>query len=87
MLRQRLKRELLPQLQALEKEYAGLLAAGVSIDDIPESEAQVILAEVVDAVTRSEEQKPISGSQEMVRLLGEIRDKLNEPGKSASMTL
>jgi len=87
LLKQRLKRELVPQLRDLEKEYAELLAAGVSVQDIPDSDAEVILGEVVDAVASLEQQKPSNPPPEMIRLLGEIQDKLNEPGKSASAKL
>jgi len=71
----------------LEQEYAELLAHGVSDADIPEPQAQMLVAEVVAAVAKADEQKPSNAPQEMVRLLGEIRDKLNEPGKSASAKL
>ncbi len=86
-LRQQVKRDLTPRLRTLEQEYAELLAHGVSDADIPEPQAQMLVAEVVAAVAKADEQKPSNAPQDMVRLLGEIRDKLNEPGKSASAKL
>ena len=86
-LRQQIKRDLTPRLRTLEQEYAELLAHGVSDADVPEAEAQALVTEVMGAVTKAEQQKPSGAPEEMVRLLGEIRDKLNEPGKSASAKL
>lgn len=83
-LRQQIKRDLTPRLRRLEQEYAELLANGVPEAEIPEAQAQALVAEVVSAVAKADEQKPAGAPQQMVRLLGEIRDKLNEPGKTAT---
>ncbi|MBI2928822.1 MAG: hypothetical protein HYY24_24430 [Verrucomicrobia bacterium] len=83
-LRQQIKRDLTPRLRRLEQEYAELLVQGVPDADIPEAQAQAFVTEVVRAVAKADELKPSGAPQEMVRLLAEIRDKLNEPGKSAS---
>jgi hypothetical protein len=86
-LRQQIKRDLSPRIRKLEQEYAEVLAAAVQPDTIPEREAEVLVAEVIDAITTTDRQKPANTPQEMVRLLAEIRDKLSEPGKSASAKL
>ena len=86
-LRQQIKRDLTPRLRKLEQEYAELLAGGVRTDEIPEAEAGVLITEVADAVAKIEEKKPADVPQEMLRLLTEIRGKLDEPGKSASAKL
>jgi hydrogenase maturation factor len=86
-LKQQIKRDLIPRLRVLEGEYAELLANGVSIDEIPESEAEAIVSQVVQSVANMDQEKPQSAPHEMVRLLTEIKDKLNEPGKSASAKL
>lgn len=87
LLKQRVKRELIPSLRQLEKEYAELLAAGVPTDAIPAAEAEVIIAQVIEAVTTVEEKNAPDVPLEMVRLLSDIRDKLSEPSKSASAKL
>ncbi len=86
-LRQQIKRDLTPHLRLLEQEYADLLAAGVQTEKIPEADARKLVAEVFDAVFKAEETKPPNAPPEMVRLLSEIRDKLDAPGKSASAKL
>lgn len=87
LLKQRLKREIIPNLRELEKEYAGLLAAGVSVEAIPEAEAQVLVAEVVEAVAEIEQNKQADTPQQMLQLLTQIRDQLGKQDKSASAKL
>jgi hypothetical protein len=71
----------------LDQEDAELLAAGVQINEMPEAQAEVLIAEVASAVAKARHSETANAPQEMVRLLVEIRDKLNEPGKSASAKL
>ncbi|MGD0059811.1 MAG: hypothetical protein ABSD58_10370 [Verrucomicrobiia bacterium] len=86
-LRQQIKFELAPRLSKLEKEYAELLAASVPVEAIPEKEAGALLTELDTAITKAEQSKPADAPQEMLRLLEEIRSKLNEPGKTAEAKL
>lgn len=83
-LKQQLKHDVVPALRALEREYAQILSITVNDADLPEHEASVIIAEVVDA---SLVQRVHNAPQPMLTLLHEIRDKLNEPGKSAAAKL
>ena len=86
-LRQQIRRELGPRLRSLEREYAELLADGVPTEEVPSAEAEGLIEEVRQAVVKAEETPPANAPQEMLQLLTEIREKLNEPGKSASAKL
>ncbi len=52
---------------------------------VEESEAEVITAEIVEAVGQIEQQP--EASEEMLAILRELRDKLNEPGVTAAAKL
>ena len=86
-LRQQIKRQLSPRLRELEHEYAELLASGVPAGGIDESEADGLVADLSVATAKAQENTQGKAPAEMVGLLKEIRDKLNEPGKSASAKL
>jgi hypothetical protein len=86
-LKQRFKRDVTPRLRALEQEYAEILVAGVPSAGIPEAEADEIVRELTVATNTILERAPSDAPQEMVRLLGEIRDKLSEPEAAASNKL
>jgi len=84
-LKQQLKRDLLLNLSAHEREYAELLAAGLQPERVPEIEAAPIILELTQATTQAQS---ISGAPtEMLQLLTEIKHKLDEPGKSAAAKL
>ena len=53
---------------------------------VEEPEAEVITAEIVEAVSQIEQQ-PADASEEMLVILQEIRDKLNKPGATAAAKL
>jgi hypothetical protein len=86
-LRQQIKRELTPRLRELEQEYASLLASSVTIAEISAPEADDLVAELSAAAERAQENTQGRAPAEMVRLLKEIREKLDEPGKSAAAKL
>jgi hypothetical protein len=86
-LKQRFKREVTPQLRALEQEYAEMLVAGVPTDHISEGEADALVSDLSKATDTILQSAPPSAPQEMVRLLGEIKAKLSEPKGSASAKL
>jgi hypothetical protein len=86
-LKQRFKRDVTPRLRALEKEYAEVLVAGVPTAQIPEAEADVLIAELSAATYSISEAITPDAPKEIVRLLGEIKDKLAEPKETASAKL
>lgn len=67
------------------REYFAELADLADELTVPEPEAEVITAEIVEAVAKIEQQP--KASEEMLALLREIRDKLNEPGSTAAAKL
>lgn len=83
-IRQKIKQQIVPNVPD-EHEYAKLLAAGVPDEAVPEQEAESIIAELVEATTRTAESG--QASEKMLRLLGEIKEKLNEPGRAAGARL
>lgn len=82
-LKQQIKREINPQLLAYEKEYADLLACGLQEAEVSEEAAQPIITEIFEAAQKACAGAESSGSDEIIRYLKEISEKLNEPGKSA----
>jgi hypothetical protein len=86
-LRQQIKRELTPRLRKLEKEYADSVATSNQVAALSEPEAEVLLAEIAGAVREANRKTHTQAPEEMLRLLAEIRNKLDEPGKSASAKL
>jgi hypothetical protein len=86
-IRQQIKRQITPRLRELEHEYAEMLAKSVPTEGLPEEEAELLVLQLNESVIRANAGKPDGAPQEMVRLLTQINDKLNEPGKSASTKL
>jgi hypothetical protein len=86
-LRQQIKRQLTPHLQELEHEYAELLASGSASIEIEPMEAENLVAELAAAASKTQANTQGSAPAKMVELLNEIRDKLNEPGKTAAAKL
>ncbi len=86
-LRQRLKRDVLPNLRSTEKEYAELLAKVVEPDQLTETESLALIEDVQEAVVSHERANSGAKSEELLQLLTEIRAKLDEPGKAAAAKL
>lgn len=86
-LKQRFKRDVTPRLRALEQEYAEMLVAGVPTAQIPEADAVAIVSELLEATGMILQTAPANAPQEMLRLLGEIKNKLSEPEETASAKL
>lgn len=86
-LRQQIKRNLVPRLRETEEEYASLLADSVSVEDIPEIEAQNLVFELIENSNRIDYLMSAGASKTMIQLLQEIKVKLNEPEKSAAAKL
>lgn len=88
-LNQRIKREILPDIRKYEVEYGQILAAGIQeafvVSDV---EAGKAIVQVVQAVDHHiENSQTESYSQELARLLQDLREILNEPGKTAQAKL
>lgn len=86
-LKQRIKREVIPDIRKHEAEYGQILSQFSEVSTIPENEAENTLAEVVQVVEHIEVLPAKTYPDEMIQLLREIREKLDEPGKTAAAKL
>jgi hypothetical protein len=86
-LQQNFEHDVKPRLRGLEQEYAEMLVAGVGTAQIPEADADVIVRELSEATDKILQSAPADAPQEMLRLLGEIKNKLSEPREAASAKL
>ncbi|HIK05505.1 MAG TPA: hypothetical protein IGS40_12470 [Trichormus sp. M33_DOE_039] len=86
-LKQRIKREIIPDIRSHECEYGELLDQEADTTVISNVDAEHTLADVVQAVENLEVQRSESYPEELLRLLREIREKLDEPGKTAAAKL
>lgn len=89
-LKQRLKREVIPEIRKYEAEYGELLSQQVQEVKavvISDAEAESAITEVVQAVQQIEIQAAENYPEELIRLLTELREKLDDPGKSAAAKL
>lgn len=84
-LKQRIKREILPDLRKYETEYWELYPQEAII--ISEEEAETQLVQVEKAVRSIEQIPSDTYPSELISLLQEIRDKLDEQDKAASAKL
>ena len=80
---QRIKKRILPQIKKYETEKWELLAAQADNLDIDEGEAEVAVAEIIEAASKMEA-KSADYPDEMLTLLRQIVAKLNEPGPTAA---
>jgi hypothetical protein len=78
-------RELRKEIREQEEEYWQVLAQQTKTVEIPEQEAEIIVAEIVEEVGQIEVQRQYP--DEVVQILQEIRDKLNQPGSTAAAKL
>lgn len=83
-LRQRIREEVLPELRQCETEYWNILAQEAGSFTVEEVEARNAIVEVVGEVEQIQNQPATNYPDELMRLLREIRDKLNEPGTPAA---
>ena len=86
LLEQRI-RKLKQEIQPIAQEYWQLAARSAHQLTIPDSEAEVAVGEIVEAVTQIEIASTPAYSAEMLQLLREIRDQLNQPGPTAAAKL
>ena len=83
-LRQRIREEVLPEIRQCEAEYWDLLAQEAGSCTVEEVDARNAIVEVIGEVELIENQPATQYPDELMRLLREIRDKLNEPGTPAA---
>ena len=81
---QTLKREILPNIRKYEKEYWQLLAQNANSFEFNETDADCAIIEILQIVEQIRQSSTAGYSQEAIQLLTEIRNKLNEPEKSAA---
>ncbi len=86
-LRHRIRTEIVPDLRKYEPEYAALLAEVTEPAQLPADESEAVLVEVLQAANAAEQARTDQTPAEMLRLLHEIKEKLDEPGKSAAAKL
>ena len=77
-------RELRKEIREQEEEYWQVLAQQAKTVEIPEHEAQAIVAQIVEEVGQIELQRH---PDEVLQILQQIRDKLNQPGPTAAAKL
>jgi len=78
-------RELRKEIREQEEKYWQVLAQQTKTVEIPEHDAEIIVAEIVEEVGQIEVQGQYS--DEVLQILQEIRDKLNQPGATAAAKL
>jgi hypothetical protein len=78
-------RVLCKEIQEEEEKYWQVLAQQAKTEEIPEQEAEIIVAEIVEEVGQIEVQGQYS--DEVLQILQEIRDRLNQPGPTAAAKL
>ncbi len=78
-------RELRKEIREQEEEYWQVLAQQTKTADIPEPEAEIIVAEIVEEVGQIEVQRQYS--DEVLQILQQIRDRLNQPEPTAAAKL
>ncbi|MEG4032106.1 MULTISPECIES: hypothetical protein [unclassified Microcoleus] len=78
-------RELRKEIREQEDDYWQVIAQQTKTVEIPEHEAEIIVAEIVEEVGQIEVQGQYS--DEVLQILQEIRDKLNQPGATAAAKL
>lgn len=83
-IQQRIREEVIPEIRQCEAEYWDILAQESAFSTVEEVDARNAIVEVVGQVEQIENQPATNYPDELMRLLREIRDKLNEPGTPAA---
>jgi hypothetical protein len=78
-------RKLRKKIREQEEEYWQVIAQQTKTEEIPEHEAEIIVAEIVEEVGQIEVQGQYS--DEVLQILQQIRDRLNQPGPTAAAKL
>ncbi len=83
-IKQRLRKRVLPEIRKYEVEYWELLAQEARSCTVAEDNAGNAIVEVVREVQLIESKSNADYPDEVIRLLEEIRNKLNDPGNPAA---
>jgi hypothetical protein len=86
-IKQRIRKEVLPELHHVESQYWEALAQEARTCEVAEVDASYAIVEVVPEVEIIANQPSTNYADEFMQLLLEIRDKLNEPGTPAAAKL
>ena len=78
-------RELRKEIREQEEDYWRVIAQQTKIVEIPEPEAEIFVADIVEEVGQFEVQGQYS--DEVLQILQQIRDRLNQPGSTAAAKL
>ena len=78
-------RGLRKEIREQEENYWQVVAQQTKTEEIPEQEAEIIVAEIVEEVGQIEVQGQYS--EEVLQILQEMRDRLNQPGATATAKL
>jgi len=85
-LKQRIKKDILPDLKRYESEQARLLADIANIEHLVETEADPLVGELLQAATKIQQQHD-SLPGDIQQKLQDIQEMLQAPGKSAAAKL
>jgi hypothetical protein len=84
---EKIKREVIPDIRKHESEYGKLLYQSTEAVLISDAEAEDALVEIEQAAKYLEIQPTESYPEELISLLQELREKLDDPGKTAAAKL
>ncbi|MBD2579642.1 hypothetical protein [Oscillatoria sp. FACHB-1406] len=70
-----------PQLKEWKQRYASALAEAVEIEELTESQAEVVVGEIVEEIQQAQPNAP---TERQTEILEQILAKLNEPGTPAT---
>jgi N-methylhydantoinase B/oxoprolinase/acetone carboxylase alpha subunit len=82
--KQRIRKEIKPEIQKYELEYLQVLQQNAS--ELAEEEAQAVIDVLIEEIPHIQS-LPSSSSPEILEILRRIEDKLNEPGTTAAAKL
>lgn len=86
-IKQRIREDVKPQIDQFKTEYWDTLAQEVNSLTINETEANAAVIEVIQIIQNVEQNNADKYPEQGIELLAEIRNKLSEPGPSASAKL
>jgi len=82
ILKQQLRSDILPFIQAYEQEYWQIVADQSNLAEIPEAQAEVVIAEFVEGVGKLQGE-----NEKIIEYLQKILAKVEEPGPTAAAKL
>lgn len=85
--KQRIREEIKPEIDEFQTEYWEIIAQEVNSQGIDETEADAAVIEVIQIIENFEQKNAERYDEQGIELLADIRNKLREPGKSATAKL